>query len=761
MSKKLLFLMVFVVLMATGTPAYAGVLFSSDWNTATGDSDTAVTDGGTWDNINNTPFEGHTRLEVFPPDHPVLNGNNYLGVWMNDWMWCGVWQYNVWTTDATDIYYRFYQRTYPHNIEPNAIYFNNGHFVQPFQPYPPDNQMSTNTWFGIRGADQNQWWAYISGQGHNDKWDYPYQYPGLCCLDTGKWYRIEGHIHYFRESTEQRGDVHETTRVPTYTHFRIYDENGVLVKDTDDWTLGDPSTQSPVYTLQEWYDMGRYWWYEGVANSWMMGNNGPYSAQGAGPNWCVDYAAIEIRDDTWPGPVGDAGLPRQASNPSPGNSTTAISVDADLSWTTGLNALSHDVYFGTSLNNVNNAGRSAGDVDGSSVVDWDDVRVLHEQWLLDPTGLYPCADLNGDNIANFVDLAVTGNNWRQQADAVFKGNQTATTFDPGTMDYDTPYYWRIDEVNALGTATGTVWSFTTEIFVPPPGQASNPNPAHSATDTGIGADLSWTAGADAASHDVYFGTDSTPDASEFQGYQIETTFDPGTLNYATTYYWRIDEVNTAGTTTGAVWSFTTAPAGSSVIEEFGDALTTNHPGTVEDTWCRSGSNNNYSTATQLNTYTWPVNNVANLIIIKWYLSAIPTNATIVDATLYLYQIGTAGDSFYDIPVHKIVNVDPVITTCTWNTYDGTNSWTAGGDGGQGDTAAAEAIQAVNSTNNQYKLWTVTNMVADWVSAPTNNYGMLLNSDGVASVDSCRYFASSEAVDASTRPRLVIAYTIPE
>jgi hypothetical protein len=71
-------------------------------------------------------------------------------------------------------------------------------------------------------------------------------------------------------------------------------------------------------------------------------------------------------------------------------------------------------------------------------------------------------------------------------------------------------------------------------------------------------DLSWTAGAAATSHDVYFGTDSTPDSTEFKGNQTTTTFDPGTLAYSTTYYWRIDEKNSIGTTTGDVWSFTTA-----------------------------------------------------------------------------------------------------------------------------------------------------------------------------------------------------------
>jgi len=93
----------------------------------------------------------------------------------------------------------------------------------------------------------------------------------------------------------------------------------------------------------------------------------------------------------------------------------------------------------------------------------------------------------------------------------------------------------------------------------PPSKATNPDPANEETGVSVSADLSWTAGGGADSHDVYFGTTSPGDS---QGNQAETTFNPpGDMDNSTTYYWRIDEVNTYGTTTGDVWSFTTgAPA---------------------------------------------------------------------------------------------------------------------------------------------------------------------------------------------------------
>ncbi len=98
------------------------------------------------------------------------------------------------------------------------------------------------------------------------------------------------------------------------------------------------------------------------------------------------------------------------------------------------------------------------------------------------------------------------------------------------------------------------WLGTVDQPLPLPGKASDPNPSDGATDVSETADLSWTADAYATSHNVYFGTSNPP---AFRGNQAATTFDPGTMTYLTVYYWRIDEVNSSGTTQGVVWSFTT------------------------------------------------------------------------------------------------------------------------------------------------------------------------------------------------------------
>lgn len=100
----------------------------------------------------------------------------------------------------------------------------------------------------------------------------------------------------------------------------------------------------------------------------------------------------------------------------------------------------------------------------------------------------------------------------------------------------------------------------------PPGAATNPSPAWGATGVNYNADLTWTAGAGATSHDVYFGTTNPP---PFKQNQSGTTYDPGSMLGNQLYYWRIDEKNGVGTTTGTVWNFTTGAAPQTLYQPDG------------------------------------------------------------------------------------------------------------------------------------------------------------------------------------------------
>jgi hypothetical protein len=84
----------------------------------------------------------------------------------------------------------------------------------------------------------------------------------------------------------------------------------------------------------------------------------------------------------------------------------------------------------------------------------------------------------------------------------------------------------------------------------PPGPAGNPNPADGASGQSVDSDITWTAGSLAASRGVYFRHQRSADRWRFQGNQAGTATIPARSN-TPTYFWRIDEVSSDGTTPGA------------------------------------------------------------------------------------------------------------------------------------------------------------------------------------------------------------------
>jgi len=93
----------------------------------------------------------------------------------------------------------------------------------------------------------------------------------------------------------------------------------------------------------------------------------------------------------------------------------------------------------------------------------------------------------------------------------------------------------------------------------PPYAPSSPSPPNGATDQPTDVDFSWTGGdpdGDPVTYEVYLGTKSSPPqvASGLTG----IAYDPGLLNWSSTYYWRIvSKDDRGGETAGPVWSFTT------------------------------------------------------------------------------------------------------------------------------------------------------------------------------------------------------------
>jgi len=124
-------------------------------------------------------------------------------------------------------------------------------------------------------------------------------------------------------------------------------------------------------------------------------------------------------------------------------------------------------------------------------------------------------------------------------------------FHPGTLEYMTTYYWRIDTVAGDTVFMGDDWTFTVG------GKTSDPNPANGAVNLPMtDKNLMWSGDSWATSYKVYAGT-------QFPLLYLGEVLTPIYPHYPTpyeltTYYWRVDEyVNGQLAVEGDVWQFST------------------------------------------------------------------------------------------------------------------------------------------------------------------------------------------------------------
>jgi hypothetical protein len=210
--------------------------------------------------------------------------------------------------------------------------------------------------------------------------------------------------------------------------------------------------------------------------------------------WRIDEVNDAEPNSPWKGDVWSFMVPpRTAYAPHPADGAESVDTNVNLSWTSGFGAKLHTIYFGDNFDDVNNA------TDGQ--------------------------------------------------------NQGITTYTPGTLKMAGTYYWRVDEFDSVQTHKGDVWSFITE------GAVSNPSPANGAVDVTQTPVLTWVPGVFADTHEVYFGADAASLELKGSGNLGSEIFEPGQLEWNTTYYWRIDEANNTNADspwTGPLWSFTTA-----------------------------------------------------------------------------------------------------------------------------------------------------------------------------------------------------------
>jgi hypothetical protein len=117
-------------------------------------------------------------------------------------------------------------------------------------------------------------------------------------------------------------------------------------------------------------------------------------------------------------------------------------------------------------------------------------------------------------------------------------------------------------------------------------------------------DLAWGAGDKATHHDVYFGEDpgavanADPTTAGIYRKRLAvgtTTFAVADLEWGKTYYWRVDEIDSAdpaGSWKGTVWSFTTADF--TVVDDF-ESYTDDEGSRIYETWIDGWTNNTGAT----------------------------------------------------------------------------------------------------------------------------------------------------------------------
>jgi len=110
----------------------------------------------------------------------------------------------------------------------------------------------------------------------------------------------------------------------------------------------------------------------------------------------------------------------------------------------------------------------------------------------------------------------------------------------------------------LNTSTFDSVAVTTTGGGSAPGTPGSPSPSGGATGISTTPTLTWSSSG-ATTYDVKFGTANPP--PQVTTGQAPASYTPSTLSANTQYFWQIVAHNSIGTTTGPVWSFTTAVAG--------------------------------------------------------------------------------------------------------------------------------------------------------------------------------------------------------
>ncbi|NQT03842.1 MAG: hypothetical protein HQ580_17580, partial [Planctomycetes bacterium] len=464
-----------------------------------------------------------------------------------------------------------------------------------------------------------EYWNDITGTAVTDLTNDP-RYPDS--PDESKWWEtFEGDVD-FRDNygIRARGYLYPPAN-GDYTFWIAGDDECQLWLSTDDdpvnvvqighvtgWTpardftntgggVGGPEQKSDAITLQA----GQRYYVEALMKDGTGGDS--LAVAWGGPTIGTGPVIIEGK---YLSPVitSFAEVMQAAREPNPADGSIYSDTWASITWTAGFTAATHDVYFSDNLTDVQAGAADAfrdnqvstdfiagfpgfpypdGFVPGTTYywrideIEADGTTIYRGNiwsFMVPPKTAYGPDPIDG---AESVDPNETltwepgfgailhyvyfGDDYDAVSNAAGAMPWGTPTYSPGTLELGKVFYWRVDAFHGAETYKGEVWSFST------PGAVGGPMPSHGAVDVTQTQILTWVASNNANSHQVYFGMDkdavriADTGSPEYKGSKNlgSESYDPGKLEWDSTYYWRVDEVENGGTTQkGIVWNFTTA-----------------------------------------------------------------------------------------------------------------------------------------------------------------------------------------------------------
>ena len=226
---------------------------------------------------------------------------------------------------------------------------------------------------------------------------------------------------------------------------------------------------------------------------------------------CLDHGGSDIDayyDHIWMG-VGTPPppiLPESAHSPSPADGEIYNMTWVNLGWMPGESAVSHDVYFGDNFDDVNDGTNDTfqGNQDQEFLIVGFEGQPYPEglvpgttyYWRIDEVNeadpnspwrgsvwsftipskkAYDPVPGDGSKFVDADDLTLKwspglgsilhtiffGDNFDTVSNATEGMSLGLATFDPGPLEPEKTYYWRVDEFEAQGIHKGDIWSFTT------------------------------------------------------------------------------------------------------------------------------------------------------------------------------------------------------------------------------------------------------------------------------------------------------------